>query len=63
MYSPRENRTIIDGADKTDSVKRCWHTTRPNRCHVIFRHFPKTYSYVPGKVLWMKEPVSPNATG
>ena len=63
MYDPRENRIIIDGADKTDSVERCWYTSRPNRCHVIFRHFPKTYSYVPGKVLWMKEPVSPNATG
>ena len=42
MYDPRENRIIIDGEDKTDSVKRCWDTSRPNRCHVIFCHFPKT---------------------
>lgn len=57
MYDPRENRIIIDGEDKTDSVKRCWYTARPNRCHVIFCNFPKTYSYVPSKVLWLKDPV------
>ncbi|WP_440200659.1 AAA domain-containing protein [Alistipes shahii] len=57
MYSPRENRIIIDGEDKTDSVERCWYTSRPNRCHVIFCHYPKTYSYVPSKVLWLKDPV------
>lgn len=51
MYDPRENRIIIDGEDKTDSVERCWYTSRPNRCQVIFRNFPKTYSYVPNKVL------------
>ena len=54
MYAPRENRIIIDGEDKTDSVERCWYTSRPNRCHVIFCNFPKTYSYVPSKVLWLK---------
>ncbi len=57
MYDPRENRIIIDGEDKTDSVERCWYTSRPNRCQVIFCHFPKTYSYVPNKVLWLKDPV------
>ena len=57
MYDPRENRIIIDGEDKTDSVERCWYTSRPNRCQVIFRNFPKTYSYVPSKVLWLKDPV------
>ena len=57
MYDPRENRIIIDGEDKTDSVERCWYTSMPNRCHVIFCHFPKTYSYVPSKVLWLKDPV------
>ena len=57
MYDPRENRIIIDGEDKTDSVERCWYTSRPNRCHVIFCNFPKTYSYVPSKVLWLKDPV------
>ena len=57
MYAPRENRIIIDGEDKTDSVERCWYTSRPNRCHVIFCNFPKTYSYVPSKVLWLKDPV------
>lgn len=56
MYDPRENRIIIDGEDKTDSVERCWYTSRPNRCHVIFCNFPKTYSYVPSKVLWLKDP-------
>lgn len=57
MYDPRENRIIIDGEDKTDSVERCWYTSRPNRCHIIFCNFPKTYSYVPSKVLWLKDPV------
>lgn len=57
MYNPRENRIIIDGEDKTDSVERCWYTSRPNRCQVIFCNFPKTYSYVPSKVLWLKDPV------
>ena len=57
MYDPRENRIIIDGEDKTDSVERCCYTSRPNRCHVIFCNFPKTYSYVPSKVLWLKDPV------
>lgn len=58
MYAPRENRIIIDGEDKTDSVERCWYTSRPNRCQVIFCNFPKTYSYVPSKVLWLKDPVA-----
>ena len=57
MYDPRENRIIIDGEDKTDSVERCWYTSRPNRCQVVFCNFPKTYSYVPSKVLWLKDPV------
>ena len=57
MYNPRENRIIIDGEDKTDSVERCWYTSRPNRCQVVFCNFPKTYSYVPSKVLWLKDPV------
>ena len=57
MYAPRKNRIIIDGEDKTDSVERCWYTSRPNRCHVIFCNFPRTYSYVPSKVLWLKDPM------
>ncbi len=57
MYNPQENRIIIDGEDKTDSVERCWYTSRPNRCQVIFCNFPKTYSYVPSKVLWLKDPM------
>ena len=56
MYDPRENRIIIDGEDKTDSVERCWYTSRPNRCHVTFRNSLKTYSYAPSKVLWLKNP-------
>lgn len=56
MYDPRENRIIIDGEDKTDSVERCRYTSTPYRCHITFRNSLKTYSYAPSKVLWLKNP-------
>ena len=58
MYDPRENRIIIDGEDKTDSVERCLYTSRSNRCCIIFYNFPKIYSYVPSKVSWLKKPMT-----
>ena len=56
MYDPRENRIIIDGEDKTDSVERCRYTSTPYRCHITFRNSLKTYSYASSKVLWLKNP-------
>lgn len=56
MFNPKENRIIINGKDKTDSVERCWYTSNPNRCNISFYNSSETYSYKPSNVLWLKVP-------
>ena len=57
MYNPRENGLSSTERIKPTPSNAVNYTSRPNRCHVIFCHFPKTYSYVPSKVLWLTDPM------
>lgn len=61
MLDTLQNLIVINGCIRTTQIES-YQYEAPNKCYIVFASNPKEYAYWVDKVLWLKNPETPDPT-